>query len=338
MAKVLARFYPDETRDYLPVQMLERAKKTGASEDESWRVRKDGSRFWANVIVTALRNDKGELQGFAKVTRDMTERKQSEEALRIAREEAIAASSAKSAFLSRTSHELRTPMSAIIGFAQVLELDHDHLSDQHNKAVSQILKAARHLHSLITDLLDISSIEAGGEDLSVELVALEDIFTEAFGLVAPIVKTAGLRLESEPGETPITVYCDRRRTIQVILNLVSNAAKYNRNGTFVRLRARAENGLAIIEVIDDGPGIASAHVPRLFTPFDRLGQERQKAVEGSGLGLSLSKRLIQSMDGEIGYEPNCEQGSGSIFWFSLPGTKKSVSAQIVESSEEENAV
>ena len=189
------RFYPADTRDYLPEQMLDRAREFGTSEDESWRVRKDGSLFWANVIVTALRNDEGELRGFAKVTRDMTERRQSEEALRIAREEAIAANLAKSAFLSRTSHELRTPMSAIIGFAQILELDQEKLSEHHNKAVSQISKAARHLHSLINDLLDISSIEAGGEEVKTETVILNDILNEAYGLSAPIVKTSGLQFD-----------------------------------------------------------------------------------------------------------------------------------------------
>jgi PAS domain S-box-containing protein len=161
-----SRFYPPETRDFLPATMLRRARQAGTAEDEGWRVRKDGSRFWANVVITALRDEHGELRGFAKVTRDMSERRRSEDALRVAREEAIAANHAKSAFLSRTSHELRTPMSAILGFGQLLELDAEELPERNRAAVQQIMKAGRHLLSLINDLLDISSIEAGGMDLA----------------------------------------------------------------------------------------------------------------------------------------------------------------------------
>lgn len=330
LGKHFRRFYPDETRDYLPAQMLERARRDGAAEDEGWRMRKDGSRFWANVVITALRDDEGALRGFAKVTRDITERKQSEEALRIAREEAIAANTAKSAFLSRTSHELRTPMSAIIGFAQMLELDQDQLPQRHQKAVGQILKAGRHLLSLINDLLDISSIEAGGEELNIEVSDLDDIMNEAYGLSAPIVKAAGLRFDLElPGDA-LPVACDRRRAVQVILNLITNAAKYNRDGDFVRLKAGVRGAHAIVEVADDGPGIAPSDAPRLFTPFDRLGKERQKGVEGSGLGLALSKRLVESMGGEIGVDQNAPAGTGSIFWFTLPLGESADASSTVE--------
>ena len=114
-----SRFYPSETRAFLPAHMLERARREGSAEDEGWRVRKDGSRFWANVVITALRDATGTLRGFAKVTRDMTERRAVEDALRRAREEAIAASLATSEFLSRTRHEPRTPMNAITGFGQI---------------------------------------------------------------------------------------------------------------------------------------------------------------------------------------------------------------------------
>lgn len=313
-----ARFYPDDTRHFLPEQMLERARQDGSSEDEGWRIRKDGSQFWANVIVTALHNDAGDLQGFAKVTRDISERKQSEEALRVAREEAIAANRAKTAFLSRTSHELRTPMSAIIGFAQMLELDQEQLAHPHQKAVTQILKSARHLLSLLNDLLDISSIEAGGVDITVEAADLNELLAEAHGLASPIVKAAGLRFDFVPLDAAITVTCDRRRTIQVVLNLVTNAAKYNLDGQFVHLTAQIDDGQAMIKVSDDGPGIAPADVSRLFTPFDRLGKERQKGVEGSGLGLALSKRLVESMSGEIGLETDQALPRGAVFWFTLP--------------------
>lgn len=318
LGQYFGTFYPEDTRNHLPEEMLERARRDGTAEDEGWRIRKDGSRFWANVVVTALHNEKGELQGFAKVTRDITERRDSEEALRQAREEAIAANHAKSAFLSRTSHELRTPMSAIIGFAQILELDQEQLSETHSKAVIQISKAANHLLSLINDLLDISSIEAGSEELKIVQTDLNEILSEAHALSAPIVKAAGLNFDLQVAEDELTVICDRRRVTQILLNLVTNAAKYNADGRSVSLSAYVSGTHAIIEVTDDGPGISPENIPRLFTPFDRLGRDRQKGVEGSGLGLALSKRLVESMSGEIGYEAVGADKTGSTFWFSLP--------------------
>ena len=309
-------FYPPETRRHLPAQMLERARRDGAAEDEGWRLRKDGAPFWANVVITALRDDQGELRGFAKVTCDMTERRRAEQALNLAREEAIAANLAKSEFLSRTSHELRTPMSAILGFGQLLELDEEQLEPRHREAIGQIMKAGRHLLSLINDLLDISSIEAGGAELSLEQIDLGELLHEVHGLAAPIVAAAGLRFVLEAPAEPLIVQADRRRVVQVMLNLVSNAAKYNRTGAFVRLACVARGRDMRVEVEDDGPGVASNEVSRLFTPFDRLGQQNRAKVDGTGLGLALSKRLIQSMGGQIGYEAPQQ---GARFWFTLPG-------------------
>ncbi len=310
-----SRFYPDETRAFLPGEMLERARTAGTAEDEGWRLRKDGTRFWANVVITALHDEQGELRGFAKVTRDMSERRRSEEALRVAREEAIAASLAKSEFLSRTSHELRTPMAAILGFGQLLELDEDALDPRQREAVSQIMKAGRHLLALINDLLDISSIEAGGAELENAEIDLGELLQEVHALVAPVVSAAGLQFSLQGPEQPLIAWADRRRVVQVMLNLVSNAAKYNRTGTMVRLSCRASGRFVRVEVEDDGPGVASAEVPRLFTPFDRLGQQNRSRIDGTGLGLALSKRLIESMGGKIGYEA---PDHGARFWFTLP--------------------
>lgn len=310
-----SRFYPEETRGFLPEQMLERARRDGTAEDEGWRLRKDGSPFWANVVITALHDDQGALRGFAKVTRDMTERRRSEEALRFAREEAIAANLAKSEFLSRTSHELRTPMSAILGFGQLLELDEDQFEPRHREALSQIMKAGRHLLSLINDLLDISSIEAGGAELNLEQIDLGELLQEVHGLAAPIVATAGLKFVLEHPEESLVAWADRRRVIQVMLNLVSNAAKYNRSGSQVRLACQTRGRDIRVEVEDDGEGVVSTEVSRLFTPFDRLGQQNRAKVDGTGLGLALSKRLVESMGGQIGYEAP-EQGAR--FWFTLP--------------------
>lgn len=310
-----SRFYPEETIDFLPGEMLDRARLEGTAEDEGWRLRKDGSQFWANVVITALRDEEGELQGFAKVTRDMSERRRSEEALRAAREEAVAANLAKSEFLSRTSHELRTPLNAILGFGQLLEIDEETFEEPHRAAIEQITKAGRHLLSLINDLLDISSIEAGGTEIETETLDIRRMLAEVHDLAEPIVTNAGLAFEMDPPEQSALVCVDRRRTVQVMLNLIGNAAKYNREGRYVRLGAKpGESGVTVF-VEDDGPGVESALASRLFTAFDRLGKQRQDKIEGTGLGLALSKSLVKSMGGTIGYTARKQ---GSRFWFTVP--------------------
>ncbi|MDY7098221.1 MAG: PAS domain S-box protein [Pseudomonadota bacterium] len=315
LGKHFSLFYPDDTRDFLPDQMLERARIDGSAEDEDWRVRKDGSRFWANVVITALRDESGELQGFAKVTRDMTERRRSEEALRLAREEAVAASLAKSEFLSRTSHELRTPLNAILGFGQLLEIDVEKFDKPHQEAVERITKAGRHLLALINDLLDISSIEAGGAELEYEAIDVTNLLEEVRDIADPIVSSAGLKFELQLPNTLVSVQGDRRRVTQVILNLVGNAAKYNVEGSYVRLGAETDaDDVVSFYVEDDGPGVDPANASRLFTAFDRLGQNRRAKTEGTGLGLALSKSLVESMGGEIGYSP---AENGARFWFRL---------------------
>lgn len=316
-------FYPAETRDERPPYILGRADSEGRAEDEGWRVRKDGSKFWANVVVTALRNEAGELRGFAKITRDMTERKRAEEALRSAREEALAASAAKTQFLSRTSHELRTPMSAILGFAQVLELDRETLRAPQRTAVDQILKAGRHLLSLINEILDISSIEAGGVDMTLSEADITAALREARDLATPIAQAAGLMLEyADPGH-PLFVRCDPRRVTQIALNLLSNAIKYGGDGGVVRLACMPHGANVRVEVLDHGVGIEEGDVHRLFSPFDRLGRERTGDAEGTGLGLALSKSLVESMGGAIGFHNRPPPERGALFWFELPYQRSS---------------
>lgn len=323
-------FYPDDTRDFLPKQMLERARADGSAEDEGWRLRKDGSRFWANVVITALRDEDGELQGFAKVTRDMSERRRSEEALRLAREEAEAANLAKSEFLSRTSHELRTPLNAILGFGQLLEIDVEDFNEPHREAIDRITMAGRHLLALINDLLDISSIEAGGADLQFETLDVASVLREAHDLADPIVSSAGLSFEMSLPESALAVRADRRRLTQVILNLVGNSAKYNTDGSYVRLgAAQDDEGQVTFFVEDDGPGVDPDKASRLFTAFDRLGQNKKTKTEGTGLGLALSKSLVESMNGVIGYASN---DPGARFWFRL-AAKDAASSDVIEAQE-----
>jgi signal transduction histidine kinase/CheY-like chemotaxis protein len=229
--------------------------------------------------------------------------------------EAERANREKNEFLSRMSHELRTPLNAILGFGQLLEMDH--LSLDHEESVRYILKAGRHLLTLVDEILDISRIETGRLAISPEPVRVSDVLQEAMDLVAPTAATRRVRFNGDPAEVSQRyVLADRQRLTQVFLNLLSNAVKYNRDGGLVTLSwAPAANGGLRVSVTDTGPGIPSDKMERLFVPFDRLGAEAT-GVEGAGLGLSLSKRLVEAMGGTLGAES--VPGRGSTFWVELP--------------------
>lgn len=309
-------FYPGEDARERSMQNLADAVQGGRTEDEGWRVRKDGSRFWANVVITALYDEAGELRGFSKVTRDITERRRAQEALELARQEAEQASAAKSLFLSRMSHELRTPLNAILGFAQLLELDRARAGGADRASIEQILRAGRHLLALIDEVLDIARIEAGKLGLTIAPVEVTGVVAEAVGLSLPEAESRGIVLVNATGELP-PVAADQRRLLQVLLNLLSNAIKYNREGGDVTITARSGAGQVRIEVADTGIGIEAGQVGELFQPFTRLAAGAARS-EGTGLGLSLSRALVEAMDGRIGYAPRTDGREGACFWFELP--------------------
>ena len=294
---------------------MEEATRSGRVENEGARVRKDGSRFQSHTIITALQDDLGRARGFSKVTRDITERKRFEDEILRAREDALRASQAKSEFLSRISHELRTPLNSILGFAQVLELDVED-PEQHS-SIAQILRAGRHLLSLINEVLDIARIESGRMDLEFEAVSVDEIILQAVSLATPLAEARKIKMLIAHNEVKAcAVHADRRRLLQVVLNLLSNAIKYNNEGGQVEISATGIDGGSIrIAISDTGPGIPEDLVPRLFTPFDRLGVDYQ-GTEGTGLGLALSKHLVEAMHGTIGLENR--PGQGSTFVISLP--------------------
>ena len=282
--------------------------------------RKDGSEFPIEISLGPIEVD-GQLLVISTI-RDVTERKRNEAALQAAREEAEAANEAKSEFLSRMSHELRTPLNAILGFSQLLQMES--LSADQRDSVDHILRAGRHLLELINEVLDISSIEAGRLSLSPEPVAIEELLREAQDLVRPLAMEHSVRLEDSTPLTGLHALADRQRLRQVMLNLLTNAVKYNRRGGAVTLSASVTPaGRLLISIAETGKGIASAQMSRLFTAFDRLGAE-QTAVEGTGLGLALSKRLVEAMDGIMGVESIV--GEGSTFWVELPLTESAALA------------
>jgi PAS domain S-box-containing protein len=228
--------------------------------------------------------------------------------------EADRANHAKSDFLSRMSHELRTPLNAILGFARLLELDAQRPEDR--ESVEQIVKAGRHLLGLINEVLDIARIEAGELSLSLEPVRVGDAVQRVLDLARPLATARGIGLETTGlALHPRHLWADQQRLQQVLLNLVSNGIKYNREGGRLTVSCEVvEEGRLRITVTDTGTGIPPALRARLFQPFDRLGAE-QRGVEGTGLGLALSKRLVEAMGGTIGVESN--QGEGSTFWVEL---------------------
>ncbi|HEX2208068.1 MAG TPA: PAS domain S-box protein, partial [Longimicrobium sp.] len=272
----------------------------------------DGNWRYVEAFGQTLSPDSPD-EGLVANTRDVTERRLSEEALRKATAEAEAANRAKSEFLSRMSHELRTPMNSILGFAQLLE--RAELAPEKQRGVQHILTAGRHLLRLINEVLDIARIESGRQQLSLEPVRLGAVLQEALALARPLASQAGIVLNGVAApEDSFFVRADRQRLVQVLLNLLSNAIKYNRPGGEVRLEwermAAGEGGdpRVRLRVQDTGVGITPEKVDQLFVPFNRLGAEYSD-VEGTGLGLALSRRLVQAMGGDLVLERSGADGS-----------------------------
>jgi PAS domain S-box-containing protein len=273
---------------------------------------KDGRPVPVDYTSTPLLHQ-GEPMGAVVVFRDVTERQQTEAALREAQAEAERANAAKSEFLSRMSHELRTPLNAIIGFSQLLT--RKHLPEPQAEYVGYIEQSGNHLLGLINEVLDISRIEAGRLVPSLEPIDLPELLGEVIALIHPMAAKRRLQLTQALPPTG-SVKADRQRLKQVLLNLCSNAVKYNRDDGKIHVSAeRLETGRFRIAVEDTGEGIAPEYFGRLFVPFERLDADRNN-TEGSGLGLALSKNLVELMQGTLGFESVV--GRGSTFWIELP--------------------
>jgi PAS domain S-box-containing protein len=256
------------------------------------------------------------------IVTDITERKQAEEAMAASRHEAERANRAKSEFLSRMSHDLRTPLNAVLGFAQLLEMDN--LNTDQRESVAQILEAGRHLLNLMNEVLDISRIESGNLSLSPEPVAVAEVVEQVVRLTRPLGTVRRVEVRRLEEKMPATfVRADRQRLNQILLNLVSNAIKYNRpNGTVTVSCEERPDGRLRINVVDTGAGIRPEKLELLFRPFERLGAE-QTGIEGTGLGLALSRGLAEAMGGELGVESEVDRGS--TFWLELSTTRPEMS-------------
>jgi signal transduction histidine kinase/ligand-binding sensor domain-containing protein/ActR/RegA family two-component response regulator len=234
--------------------------------------------------------------------------------LQAARDEALRANRAKSDFLSHMSHELRTPMNALLGFAQLMEIDKT-LSAQNQRFVKEMLVAGRHLLVLVNEVLDLAQVESGSVALALEPLDVQDIVSGCVQMIEATARQSGIAVEVQ-ANAKTQVMADRLRLRQVLINLMSNAVKYNRAGGYVRVITTLVRGDRVrIEVADSGPGIAPSRQIELFQPFSRLGAE-YGPIEGTGIGLAIVRRLMTMMDGDVGVDS--QPGEGSRFWIELP--------------------
>jgi PAS domain S-box-containing protein len=282
---------------------------------------KDGSYRW---LEWNARSDADEGLIYA-IARDITAQKLAEQAAKEAKEAAERANRAKSEFLSRMSHELRTPLNAVLGFGQLLEVDE--LDRGQRESVAQILKGGRHLLELINEVLDISRIEAGNMTISLEPVHVGTTLSEVIDLIGPLAAEGDIALERPSAETADQyVLADNQRLKQVLLNLLSNAIKYNREAGSVTVSLETVSPAhLLILVTDTGKGISEGELTKLFNPFERLGAE-QSSIEGTGLGLTLSKLLIEEMGGALNVES--EPWIGTTFLVKLSLTKAPVETAV----------
>ncbi len=276
---------------------------------------KDGSRFPAIVSITALRDDYGDVIGYLLIGTDNSMRKQAALDLHDAMALAEKANLAKSDFLSSMSHELRTPLSAILGFAQLIESGTPQPTLSQKRSVDQILKAGWYLLELINEVLDLAVIESGRLSLSLEAISLAEVMQECQTMIEPQAQRRDIAVTFPRFGAPCLVTADRTRVKQVLINLLSNAIKYNRIGGSVVVDCSASSERCVrIGVRDSGAGLSADQLTQLFQPFNRLGQE-SSVQEGTGIGLVVSKRLVELMGGVIGVESVV--GQGSVFWIEL---------------------
>jgi PAS domain S-box-containing protein len=387
-------FYPmDKVAEGFPAHELDVASREGRFEDEGWRIRKNGSRFWANVVITALRNDEGTLIGFAKVTRDLTARREAEEqARRLAAEEAArteaeqrseelqrlsdelqqqamtleeqaleleaqteeaqtlteevqqtneqleraltdiegaraaaeesarqaaAANHAKTQFLAAMSHELRTPLNAVGGYADLLLGGvRGPMTEEQAHDIERIRHNQQHLLAVITNILNYARLDAGHVTYEIKPVTLATVADAVAPLVEPLMQARGVVLERGPCDPAAVARADETKVAQIVLNLLSNAAKFTPAGGRATLGCARTGDRAVLTVADTGPGIPLEQRSAVFEPFVQVGRSLTSSHEGSGLGLAISRDLARAMKGDVTVESDL--GKGARFTLSLP--------------------
>ena len=370
-------FYtPEDVAAGRPQRNLEIAGREGRVEDEGWRVRKDGSRFWADVVITALRDRSGRLVGFGKVTRDLTERREKEEHARAraaesaareaaeqrrreveelntqleqqaleleqqieeaqqlteeleisnvqlqeateiaerAQRDAVEANAAKSEFLAAMSHELRTPLNAIAGYLQLVAMGiHGPVTESQRIALARAQRSQEHLLSLINDVLNFAKLEAGRVEYRMEDVSLAAAAAAVAPMIEPQFVANGIAFDVRISPQVI-VHADRDKVQQILLNLLSNAAKFTEPGGRVAMRTTTRDdrsGMVRLEVEDTGCGIPPDKLEAIFDPFTQVNRRLRRPTEGTGLGLSISRDLARGMGGDL--HARSVEGEGATF-------------------------
>ncbi|MFA6904388.1 MAG: ATP-binding protein, partial [Gallionellaceae bacterium] len=281
---------------------------------------RDGKKTVVSFNAATFYDRDRKLQGVFAAARDVTERKRLDQELVSAKSVAEKANLAKSDFLSSMSHELRTPLNAILGFAQLLEASSPPPSETQNLRLQQILKAGWYLLELINEVLDLAVIESGKLSLSLEPVTLLDVMRECQALIETLAESHDIRVTFIPFDPALCVHADRTRMKQILINLISNAIKYNRKHGTVEITCMQRTPDTIrISITDSGEGLPAEKLAHLFQPFNRLGQEHG-SEEGTGIGLVVTRKLVELMGGTIGVSSTV--GVGSEFWIKLVGSIK----------------
>jgi PAS domain S-box-containing protein len=314
-------YFTDPERAEAAIKLVLREKRI--TDYELAAHDRDGRTTDVSYNATTFYDRDRVLQGVFAAARDVTERQLNQQALQktnveleSARLAAEKANLAKSDFLSSMSHELRSPLNAILGFAQLMESASPSPSEAQKESIAQILQAGWHLLKLINEILDLAVIEAGRVLLSTEPVSLSEVMSECQAMLEPEAQQRGICMTFPFFADPVFVSADRTRLKQVIINLLSNAIKYNKeSGTVVVACRTSTQQRTRISVTDTGAGLTRQKLAQLFQPFNRLGQEAAGGVAGTGIGLVVTKRLVELMGGELGVESTV--GAGSVFWFEL---------------------
>ena len=319
MGQHFSKFYPPaDVQAGLPEKLLRQAEELGHVEHTGWRLRKDGTRFWGDVIITAVRDDSGQLAGFAKITRDLTERRLAEERERNLTIELERANRMKSAFLANMSHEIRTPLNGIIGMLTLLQ--DGALSDEQRDLIETAHGSSSALLRIVNDILDFSKVEAGRLELEKTPFSIGQVMQEVCDLFGPQAraKSVALLLTIDSALPPF-VLGDAGRLRQVLANLVGNAVKFTPEGS-VQISARssktANSGTGVrFEVKDTGVGVSEEDRHRLFEAFTQADLSTTRRFGGTGLGLSISQQLVHLMGSSL--ELTSTLGKGSTFSFEV---------------------
>jgi PAS domain S-box-containing protein len=278
--------------------------------------KKNGKHYWVDMTIVPFMDEKNRPYHYVAINTDISSRIFAENDLLNARDIAISANQAKSEFLSKMSHELRTPLNVMMGFSQLLELSNEFKPDDTQlQYLNEIQNAGNHLLELLSEVLDLSRIEANQLNIEKINIPLEAFLDECCSLVMPMTQKMDVSIARKYHDSKLIAFADPLRLKQILLNLLSNAIKYNRQSGSVTIKAASVNNRITIDVIDTGEGIPHEQINKLFQPFYRLPHHRQE--EGVGIGLTLSKRLVELMGGSIGVES--QFGNGTRFWIEISG-------------------